>query len=113
IGNQQHDLFIKSSEKYKLNLVNIADEVSLKTDLIAINGEGNPQQLYFTHRKGWVLDSNDFSNKLHLMNLVEKGCKYFFINKNLQDMDFPDSFTLVFENKDFKVYKAGLKNHLL
>lgn len=38
-----------------LQLEQIMDRVSDKRDLIAVNWAGNPQLLYFAHRKGWSL----------------------------------------------------------
>lgn len=87
IANQQHDFFIKDSQRYKLNLENIADKVSCKNDLIAINGGTNPQQLYFTHRKGWSYDEFQINNPDILNDLKRSGCKYIFIDKGQANID--------------------------
>ena len=82
IGNYQHDFRIKETEKCKLGLENIANTVSEPNDLIAINGDKNPQQLYFTHRKGWTISTSQTLDIQFIRSLKEKGCKYIFINKN-------------------------------
>jgi len=81
IGNYQHDFQIKETEKYKLTLANIANVVSHTHDLIAINGNENPQQLYFTNRKGWTITTNQAFDSEFTASLKEKGCKFIFINK--------------------------------
>ncbi|HIA37366.1 MAG TPA: hypothetical protein EYM84_02070 [Flavobacteriales bacterium] len=103
IGNQQHDFRLKQSETYKLKLEEIADRVSNPNDLIAINGNENPQELYFTHRKGWTISNEKCADTLFLDIIKKKGCKYLFINKK-------DSVNLhylgekVFEDNNYKVF---------
>lgn len=103
IANQQHDFTTKDSEKYKLTLEKIADRVSARSDKIAINGAGNPQQLYFAHRKGWTIANEKLNDTGFINSIREKGCKYIFINKK----DFKNrlSYPAVFENDFFAVYK--------
>jgi hypothetical protein len=102
IANQQNDFFIKKSEKYKLALETIADSISSKHDLIAINGNGNPQQLYLTHRKGWTCDDGQILDSTFIYNLYHKGCKFLFVNKHA--FNEPLKKRIVFDDDDFKVY---------
>jgi 4-amino-4-deoxy-L-arabinose transferase-like glycosyltransferase len=83
IANQQHDFFIKPTEKYKLSLENIADSLTAKTDLIAVNGNGNPQLSYFIHRKGWNLKDDQLNDSLILNKITSKGCKFLFVDKHI------------------------------
>ena len=78
IANQQHDLFVKKSETYKLTLENIISQHSSRNDLVAINGNGNPQELYLSHRKGFVLNNEDLKNffKLKLFSYKYRKTKY-------------------------------------
>ena len=103
IANQQHDLFIKDSEKYKLELEKITSKLIDKNDLIAINGNGNPQELYLSHRKGFVLNNEDLNNELKLRSLKSKGCKYLIVNKH----NFKDilGHKEIFKNEDYVIYK--------
>ena len=100
IANQQHDLFLKPSEKYKLELKDIAQTVSNPSDLIIINGNGNPQQLYLSNRKGWVI-YDDQLNTTHIDSLNDKGAKYLFINKHSQFNDLP--YEVVYEDSSYVV----------
>ncbi|MEP7168850.1 MAG: glycosyltransferase family 39 protein [Bacteroidota bacterium] len=103
ILNEQHDFRIKDSEKYKLSLEKIADGISNRDDRIVINGGGNPQQLYFTHHKGWTVESEKLNDAGFLNEIKNKGCKFIFVNKN----DFKNklNYPSVFENDFFRVYK--------
>ncbi|MEX0968321.1 MAG: glycosyltransferase family 39 protein [Bacteroidia bacterium] len=103
--NQQHDFFIKGSEKYKMELESIADSVSARHDLIVINGNGNAQQLYLSHRKGWNCSDNQLTDTAYINNITQNGCKFIFINKHgfQTVMDKP----VVFENENYRVYETG------
>ena len=81
IANQQHDFFIKKSEIYKLTLENLTSKIVDKNELIVINGDQSPQEIYLAHRKGWTIN-NEKINKEDLTHLKESGAKYLIINKN-------------------------------
>lgn len=81
IANQQHDFFTKDSELYKLELEGILDEHTDRSDLIAINGNGNPQLLYLAHRRGWNCSDDQLSNPEFIENLRSQGCSYIVINQ--------------------------------
>ena len=102
ILNQQHDFFIKKSERYKLELESIADLVSSKNELIAINGNNNPQQIYLTHRKGWTCNDSDIADESFIKEIYKKGCRYIFINKNSSVRLV--NRKVVFNNENFIVY---------
>ena len=111
ILNQQHDFRIKDSEKYKLTLEAIADRVSSKNDLIAINGDKNPQLMYFIHRKGWSVSMQQLLDVPYLSGIKDAGCKYLFLDKHKLELPVTAlklNFISVFENEDFVVY--SLKN---
>jgi hypothetical protein len=102
IANQQHDFFIHKEERYKLTLEKTLSRFSDKNDLIAINGNGNPQQLYFTHRKGWNTTDALLQQEDYLDQIKRKGCKYVVLNK-------ASSFTLnkqlVFADSHYLLYR--------
>ena len=103
ISNQQHDFFIKSSEKYLLALESIADSVSKRTDLIAINENSeNPQKIYLTHRKGWLCRNAQLTDKLFVNNIRAKHCKYIFICKNDTNVSLP--YRKKYSDSVFDVY---------
>lgn len=109
IANQQHDFFIKKSEKYKLTIEQIMDNVSHKDDLILINGNGNPQLMYLAHRKGWNCYDEQLSDKDYIKNAVDNNCKFIVINKH-SDIDLNNlnlSFKAVFDNDDFLILETN------
>jgi 4-amino-4-deoxy-L-arabinose transferase-like glycosyltransferase len=111
ILNQQHDFRIKNSEQYKLTLEGIADRISSKEDLIAINGDKNPQLMYFVHRKGWSISELQRSDVSFISGIKDAGCKYLILDKHaLSSAAVKPELHLIslFENEDFVVY--SLKN---
>lgn len=103
IANQNQDFLVKKKDKYKLELENIADSFSEKSDLIAINGNGNPQQIYLAHRKGWNLNNEELTNEELLNEIKLKGCKYLLINKKSYNIELNKD--VVFTNKYYTAYK--------
>jgi 4-amino-4-deoxy-L-arabinose transferase-like glycosyltransferase len=103
--NQHHDFRIKESEKYKLRLENIADNICNKNSLIGINGGDNPQQIYFTHRKGWTFADEKSGDKKFIDSLKQKGCKFIFINKIISADGYEINGSTVFEDESFKVFR--------
>ncbi len=104
IANQQHDFFIEPQEYSKLELEKIFDGFSTKNDLIAANGNGNPQLIYFTHRKGWNANDEDFKNYDFLQNIQNNGCKWILIEKN-ENIQLLDNYQKQFENERFIIYR--------
>lgn len=103
IANQQHDFFIKDSEKYKLSLEVIADTYIGKNKLVVINGGQSPQQIYFLHRKGWTVES-DFINKENLDSLKTLGASFFILNKKVFDTNI-EYYSLLASTESFNIYK--------
>lgn len=82
IANQQHDFFIKESKQYKLELENITQKFISPEELIIIDGGSSPQDIYFSHRKGWTVDNVDAMNKHIVDSLTNLGAKYLIIDNN-------------------------------
>ncbi len=102
IRNQQPDFFNPENDLYKLRLEAIADQVSAKTDLIVVNGNGNPQQIYLAHRKGWTCDDGQLGDANFLAEVAKKGGKFVFANKHSFAQNLP--FARVYDDADFAVY---------
>lgn len=108
IANQQHDFFIKKSEKYKASLESVMDKVSDKNDLVAINGNGNPQLIYLSNRKGWNCTNEQLSDSIYLKTLRSKNCKYLIMDKHTAtNVNLP--FSKVFENENFLILEIKSK----
>lgn len=105
IANQQHDFWIDDDEKYKLELEIMADSVSNRNDLVALNGDGNPQELYFMHRKGWIVKNTQLQQEHFIDSLKAENCKYLFINKHRQVEKVPEQLDKIYENHHFVVYE--------
>ncbi len=107
ISNQQHNFFIRDSERYKLTLEEIADKHIGKDELIVINGGDSPQQIYFTNRKGWSVDNEVITDNTKMDEFRQKGAAYLIVNKTSfsGDLDFPQ----IYSDNHFDVY--NLKNH--
>ena len=106
IGNQQHDFFIKDSERYKLNLESIADNTIGRDELIVINGGQSPQQIYFIHRKGWTFSDTELQAEGLLDSLIARGAKYLIINKTTDrqpDFSFPEKYA----DRHYSVFALG------
>ena len=104
IANQQHDFFIKESQEYKMTLEQILDDFSSRDDLIAVNGNGNPQLIYLSHRKGWNFSNEQLSNSEFIESVAEKGCKYFVIDKTSFEGESYLPHTMIYEDDNFIIY---------
>jgi 4-amino-4-deoxy-L-arabinose transferase-like glycosyltransferase len=103
IANQQHEFYNPAREEYKLELESIADSVSHPQDLVAFSGGHNPQQLYFSHRKGWALNDEEIDTVSEVEAIRDRGAKYLFINKATLGTEFTD-YPIVYENNHYRVY---------
>ncbi len=106
IANQQHDFFIKDSEKYKMSLEPIMDNISSRDDLILINGNANPQMIYLSHRKGWMCGDDKLNDQTYIDDVVSRNCKFIVINKHFEvdcgKLALP--YGKAFENADFLIF---------
>lgn len=106
ILNQYHDFKKNQRDNYKLKLESIADQFSDKDDLVAVNGGGDPQQMYFLHRKGWDLNNDKVVDKNYTDLIAVKGCELLFINKrSLKENISAIKYATVYEDEDYKVFK--------
>jgi len=103
IANQQHDFFIKDSQKYKLELEEKLSEVTTPGDLIVINGGPSPQDIYFAHQKGWSMTNQKVLKPTVLDSLNALGAQYLVIDKvKLPNADFERK--LLYEDHYYSVY---------
>jgi len=106
ILNQQHDFRLKESRKHLLSLEAIADKHTPKESLIAINGGESPIDIYFSHRKGWTMETAKLSDTLFLNTLRSKGCQYLFINKNMLEGPMPQfHYPLIYDGSVYSIFK--------
>lgn len=102
VANQQHDFFIRKESFVKVQLEAIADQVSDRSDLVALVSNENPNEFYFLNRKGWLVPS-DHLNPLEMAKLKSMGCKLLFIRRGVYQE--PSELERVFETQDYVVFK--------
>lgn len=107
--NQMHELKIKPSEWYKLELEKISQTLP-KNALVISNAGVNPQELYFLNRKGWVRFPNQIQNQHHLDSLIAQKANYLLINKNIQTQNGNLSYYRTYNSIDFEVYDLTRKS---
>lgn len=103
IANQQHDFFVKESEKYKLELDEKLSTYAAPDDLIIINGGPSPQDMYFAHKKGWSVTNEKLQSVEFVESLHKRGAEYLVIDKTtLFDSFFKKK--VIFEDQYYKIY---------
>ena len=103
--NEQHEFQIKDKYRYKLRLEAVADAHTKRSELVATNNDQNPSALYFTHRKGWVISTQNQEGPDFFKGLVEKGCALIIWDKHRGPR--PEAiphFTFLEEDEDFALF---------
>jgi len=104
IANQQHDFFIKGSERYKMDLEKVTSGIVGKNELIVINGGPSPQLIYFSHCKGWTVDNNTLKNEQKMQHFKDRGARYLVVDKRSYSGSVAID-SLLYSDDDFAVYK--------
>ncbi|MBK9015996.1 MAG: hypothetical protein IPM82_19110 [Saprospiraceae bacterium] len=106
IANQQDAFRIKKSELPKLQLEPIADSLSQRSDLVAFySEEGNPHEMYFAHRKGWLVSAAQIKDTSYLADLRERGCRLLFINKKSLEKGKWPRREAIYEDDNYLVFR--------
>lgn len=106
VSNQQHDFRVRDSELYKLELESITQKLIPQKDLIIINGGRSPQDIYFSHRKGWSIYNDDLNKQQLINSFIDLGAKYLIINiDRLGTEPFKTSHELIHKDKNYLIYK--------
>ncbi|MCF8234580.1 MAG: glycosyltransferase family 39 protein [Bacteroidales bacterium] len=107
IANQQHDFFIKESNKYRLELEELAEQYIDEDDLIVINGGQSPQHIYFANRKGWTVENEVATDTTVLDSLAGHGARYFILVKQRLNKDIP-KYDQIYEGEHYGIYKLDV-----
>ena len=102
IGNQQHDFFIKDSEKHKLSLESIANAHIPYDALVVVNGGASPQEIYFAHRRGWTVENEEI-NQHDLEDLHQSGASFLIINRHRLETSI-EYLETVYSDKNYIIY---------
>ena len=70
--------------------------------MVAVNGNGNPQELYLSHRKGFVLNNEDLKSTEKIDEIKDKGCQFLIINRHTYSQSI--DYTRIFKNDDYIIY---------
>lgn len=108
VANQAHDFRIHQHNLYKLDLEQLASKYISKDELIVVNGEGNPQELYLSHRKGWVCTSPQLLDTIYLKRVFVAGGRVLVVNRHRHEQPLP--FELIHSNKDYFLYKLNFSH---
>lgn len=106
IGNQLYDFRLNRSEAYKLELGHLAERYIPTQALVAINGNSNPQELYFLGRSGWNLSDNTLRQKGVVNDLTAKGCSYLVVNKRTLS-NLPDYGKIIYDGADYQLIQLA------
>ena len=80
------------------------DSISNPHEKIAINGNGNHQLIYFSHRKGWNSTNQQLADADYLQKIASRGCNYLVVDKHAFQT-YTKYKKIIFDNKDFDVGK--------
>jgi len=101
--HQIGDLSYPHKRSYKLKLETIADSLSNRDNTVAFVSDDNPLEMYFSHRKGWLLWPEETMNSKKINELQQKGCALLFVNR----INYPKlkpAFNEVYRDDHYLVY---------
>jgi 4-amino-4-deoxy-L-arabinose transferase-like glycosyltransferase len=106
IGNQIHLFKLSESQKPWLTLEEAMNQVTERSDFIAITGTAphDPLPMYMAHRRGWVIAPNDLKDSKKLNELANAGCRYFVVASMYSNSTL--NLPLVYQSADFSIYRA-------
>ena len=82
------------------------DSLSQRSDLVAFySEEGNPQEMYFAHRKGWLVSAAQIKDTSYLAGLRERGCRLLFINKKMLEKGKRPRREAIYEDDNYLVFR--------
>lgn len=106
IANQQHDFFIKEDQRYKLTLEESISDLIPQKELVIINGGASPTDIYFSHRKGWSMTTEQLLKGNTIDSLVNQGAKYLILD--LKKAPFvPQQGEAILTNEHYHVFRLS------
>ena len=103
VANQQDDMFIKDSQRYKLTLKDIASGYVPKDSLVIMNTTWSPQQIFFAERRGWSEYTETLLKPGYLDSLQDLGGSYL-----IWDLHYgasPKTDGILYKDLNYAVYK--------
>ena len=110
---QTIDYLLVALEKVELEA--IMDQISTRNQLIALNGNDDPQLIYLSHRKGWNCHDEELNDEQFIQKLIDKNCDFFVLHQpsrlslspTLQELPtvYQDPHFLIQMNTKLKIYR--------
>lgn len=102
VANQYYDLLVPERRRYLLGLEAIADRYATSGELVVVNGELDPEYMYFLHRKGWSVTNANCRDTEFLKGLASKGATTLF-RFNTKDERTPD-FPVLYQDPHVQIF---------
>lgn len=109
IANQQHDFFIKRKELYKLETESAITQFVPTDAKVIVNGGPSPQDMYFTHRKGWSYNNIELT-AARIDSLRKAGAQFLIFNKHSKP-EISITEKKIFENENLIVFDLDTLIH--
>jgi hypothetical protein len=109
LANQQHDLFIKPRELYKLEIEKSIEPFVPRDAKVIVNGGPSPQDMYFTHRKGWSYNNVELTSE-RIDSLQKEGALFLIFNKHSKP-EISIVEKKLFENEHLIVFQLDTMLH--
>ncbi len=78
VANQAYDLVIPEKRNYLFRVEALADRFTGRNDLVIVNGDLDPQWMYYLHRRGWSISDDRCDDALVRDSLVRAGATCLF-----------------------------------
>jgi hypothetical protein len=106
VANKIQDFRIRQPFKSLESIEVVMDKISLRTDLIAINGGAESGTVMFmSHRRGWRVMNDQFLDADYMNYLRSNQCKYIVILKKDPWIDMSLPFQKLYDSDYYKIYR--------
>jgi len=104
--NQIGDLSYPHRRAYKIQLEEIMNRFTSPNDMIAVVGDLNPVDLYFAHRRGWIVDQHEVTEE-RITDLRSKNCQLLLLPKRHFHVEL--GLKVLYEDENFAVYELKVE----
>lgn len=99
--NQAYDLTIPAKREYLSGMETLADRFTRRTDPVIVNGDLDPQWMYFLHRRGWSITDAACDDAHYRDSLVQLGAVCLF--RFGKEQRNPDSLPVLYRDANVLV----------
>jgi hypothetical protein len=94
VANQAYDLVIPEKRRYLYGVEALADRFTRRDDLVIVNGDLDPQWMYYLHRRGWSITTERCDDAAYRDSLVQRGAICLF--KFGKELTNPDGLPVLY-----------------